>query len=173
MAAKFGPLTLMPIGARIPVCNMIRRVSIGCNLGAEVMPGNCVTLVISSQMSSGDWMWSRHCRKYWPLRSSSSSPFLSRRYFPWASTLNRRRWPSSSVLYSDLYKITFSYMGKGAGSSALSTRPALPTTVSTSGMAVTAMSSMRRLRAFSCVPAWGMALGMRRKDPSSSAGINS
>ena len=61
----------------------------------------------------------------------------------------------------------------GAGSKALSTRPALPTTVSTSGMAVTAMSNARKLATFICIPEWGIEVGISKNEPSSKAGINS
>ena len=63
--------------------------------------------------------------------------------------------------------------GVGAGSSGLLTRPAFPTTLSTSGMAVTAISNSRRFLVFSCIPEWGMAVGMSKKEPSSNEGINS
>ena len=39
MASKLGPLISMPMGARIPLCNMTSRAAIGCNFGAEVEPG--------------------------------------------------------------------------------------------------------------------------------------
>ncbi len=64
-------------------------------------------------------------------------------------------------------------MDSGAGSRADSTRPALPTTISTSGRLATAISSFLRTRPFSATPAWGMDTGINRKDPSSREGINS
>ena len=50
---KSEPRTFIPIGARIPVCSMTSRVSMGCNFGAEVTPGNFGDFTISFQMSSG------------------------------------------------------------------------------------------------------------------------
>ena len=59
---KSCPLILIPIGARIPVCSITNRVSIGCNFGADVTPGNLVTFTISFQMSSGDCISGRQFR---------------------------------------------------------------------------------------------------------------
>ena len=62
MVSRSGPRTLIPMGARIPLCNITIRAAIGCSFGAEVVPGNSATRTISSQMSSADWMCDRHCR---------------------------------------------------------------------------------------------------------------
>lgn len=67
----------------------------------------------------------------------------------------------------------FSYMLMGAGSSAVSARPSLPTTISTSGMAATRMSSCFTTSVFCSTPACGMLVGISRKLPSSSEGMNS
>ena len=39
MVSKSGPNTFIPMGARIPVCNITSLVCIGCNFGADVNPG--------------------------------------------------------------------------------------------------------------------------------------
>ena len=64
-------------------------------------------------------------------------------------------------------------MDIGAGSRADSVRPALPTTVSISGIAATAISSCCKTRLFSSTPAWGSEVGINKKEPSLSEGINS
>ncbi len=53
IVARSGPLTLTPIGARMPLWSMTSRVSIGCSFGADVVPGIRPAFTISSQMSSG------------------------------------------------------------------------------------------------------------------------
>ena len=69
--------------------------------------------------------------------------------------------------------ITFSNIDVGAGSSAEFTRPHLPTTLSTSGMEFTFKSNKRITSIFSSIPECGMVVGISKKDPSSSEGINS
>jgi hypothetical protein len=56
------------MGARMPLCSMTMRAAIGCSRGAEVVPGTCAAATISSQMSSGPRMCSRHWRKGRPSR---------------------------------------------------------------------------------------------------------
>ena len=72
-----------------------------------------------------------------------------------------------------MYSMMFSYIDSGAGSNADSVRPAFPTTVSISGMLATAISSCCKIRLFSSTPAWGIEVGINRKEPSFSEGINS
>src|SRR5690625_7403561 len=67
----------------------------------------------------------------------------------------------------------FSYIERGAGSRADSVLPALPTTVSISGMVATAICNCCNTRLFSSTPACGKEVGIKRKDPSLSEGINS
>ena len=67
----------------------------------------------------------------------------------------------------------FSYIDKGAGSSADSVRPAFPTTVLTSGILATAISSCCKIRLFSSTPECGIEVGINRNDPSFKDGINS
>ena len=50
------------MGALMPVCSITNRVSIGCNLGAEVTPGSLVTFIISFQISSGELISGRQLR---------------------------------------------------------------------------------------------------------------
>ena len=64
-------------------------------------------------------------------------------------------------------------MDSGAGSRADSVLPDLPTTVSISGILATAISSCCSTRLFSSTPACGKDVGIKRKDPSFNAGINS
>jgi len=66
-----------------------------------------------------------------------------------------------------------SIIDRGAGSSALSARPALPAAVSTSGMPEMARPCARNTRSTSPMEAWGIREGMNRKLPSSSWGMNS
>ena len=61
----------------------------------------------------------------------------------------------------------------GAGSSGLSTRPILPTTRSTSGMALIAMSWSCSASIDSPIEACGIVVGIQRNEPSSSLGMNS
>ena len=61
----------------------------------------------------------------------------------------------------------------GAGSSGLSTRPSLPTTRSTSGMALIAMSWSWRTSRASPIEACGIVVGIQRNEPSSRSGMNS
>ena len=63
MVGRSGPNTLMPMGARMPVCSITNRVSIGCSLGAEVTPGSEVAATTSAQMSSVRRMCGRQLRK--------------------------------------------------------------------------------------------------------------
>ena len=62
MVFKSGPNTLIPIGALIPVWSITSRVSMGCNLGADVTPGILDALIISSHISSGDCILSLQFR---------------------------------------------------------------------------------------------------------------
>ena len=66
-----------------------------------------------------------------------------------------------------------SIMEMGAGSSGDSTRPILPTAVSTSGIAAMAMSWCCNTSCASPIDAWGIVVGMKRYEPSSSDGMNS
>ena len=61
----------------------------------------------------------------------------------------------------------------GAGSSAVSALPILPTTISTSGICFINKSCFFKPAITSVKPAAGRNEGMYNKDPSSSAGINS
>ena len=69
--------------------------------------------------------------------------------------------------------MTFSYMEMGAGSSADSTLPSFPTVSSTSGMLVSNISSCPSTLRLYSKPEWGMEVGISRKLPSLSEGINS
>src|SRR3546814_15516236 len=60
-----------------------------------------------------------------------------------------------------------------AESMAVLTLPHLSTTESTSGIALTRLSSKRITFMISSTPVWDILLGMGRKEPSSRAGINS
>ena len=71
-----GPLILIPIGARIPVRSMTRRVSIGWSFGAPVAPGSFATRSISAQISSGLLMCGRQRRNGLPRLSGTRSPSL-------------------------------------------------------------------------------------------------
>ena len=61
----------------------------------------------------------------------------------------------------------------GAGSRALSTRPHLPTTDSTSGMAFMRWPKILQFCIFFSTPLWGILVGMSMKVPSSKVGMNS
>ena len=52
--SRSGPFTFIPMGARIPLWSMTNRAEIGCNFGADVVPGICATFTSSSQISSED-----------------------------------------------------------------------------------------------------------------------
>ncbi len=66
-----------------------------------------------------------------------------------------------------------SIMAVGAGSSAVSALPILPTTISTSGICFINKSCFFKPAITSVKPAAGRNEGMYKKDPSSRAGINS
>ena len=89
---RSAPFTLIPNGARIPLCNMMIRAAIGCSLGAEVEPGIWPAREISAQMSSAERTprqaarpglsagsnAGRHRRKGRPFASGIKSPAASR-----------------------------------------------------------------------------------------------
>ena len=67
----------------------------------------------------------------------------------------------------------FSYIDRGAGSNADSVLPALPTTVSISGILATAISNCCKTLLFSSMPECGIEVGISRNEPSFKDGINS
>src|SRR6218665_298522 len=67
----------------------------------------------------------------------------------------------------------FSNICTGAGSSADGARPHLPTAISTSGIEANRLSSVLMYSKLFSTPACGMLLGMSKKEPSLSEGINS
>ena len=63
MVSRSGPLTLIPMGARIPDWSMTIRAAMGWSLGADVVPGSLAVPTISFQMSSAFRISGRQFRK--------------------------------------------------------------------------------------------------------------
>ena len=121
MVSRLAPSTLMPIGVRIPVDSMSMRVLIGM-VQALVQPG------ISTMRLSSATSWSQPMRR----RSGHSGRRAGRSHS--GAQLEYQRLTGSMRHWSrGLSWTTVSTIDSGAGSVALSERPALPNTRATSG----------------------------------------
>ena len=151
------PSTFTPAGVRTPVVSMSMRPLIGM-VQALVTPGTSSAWFSSATNWSCEMLSGVMCRKTFFSSSGAHAEYH----------VGTRRHSATGFSV-----ITVSSMDSGAGSVAVSARPALPSTRSTSG-------NCRMMRSVTCNSRWasvmempGIADGMYSSAPSFSGGMNS